>query len=242
MEDKNYNSESISFDSIYKGTLEAGDILKFTTYDENTMFGRLIDYSYNLLDLDSDASFRISTCQGDIKIIRMDSIVTVYRANVEEIINFEKKENDFNHLDERLSKDEYYLEIAKTASLRSTCKRARVGCVIVYDSSILGTGYNGSLPGHKHCIDDDCDCVIYENHCIQTIHAEINAIQRAVKDGFSDKLPESVLYSTHKPCYSCIKTLAAFGITNIIFSNMYKDGAAQAYIELAKLNVKQVKK
>lgn len=143
------------------------------------------------------------------------------------------------HSEKRISADEYYIEIAKAASLRSTCTRAKVGCVLVYDDMAISTGYNGSLPKHKHCI--DVGCVTHNGHCIQTIHAEINALKRAIKAGYAEKLTECTLYSTHRPCYSCIKTLAAFGINNIVYLNMYKDDAAEAYINLIGMNVRQLK-
>lgn len=139
----------------------------------------------------------------------------------------------------RISVDEYYLRIAHAAALRSPCCRAKVGAVIVADNIILGTGYNGSLPGHEHC-DNEVTCC-FNGHCIRTIHAEINAIERAIRAGWKDKLKESIIYCTHKPCYSCIKTIAAFGIKFVVFDKMYEDPAADAYIKIAKLNVVQEK-
>lgn len=40
-----------------------------------------------------------------------------------------------------------YMQIAKTLSQLSTCNRLKVGAVLLgYDGSVVGTGYNGSLP------------------------------------------------------------------------------------------------
>lgn len=142
-------------------------------------------------------------------------------------------------MSERISVDQYYLKISHAAALRSPCSRAKVGAVIVADNIILGTGYNGSLPGHEHC-DDQATCC-FKEHCIRTIHAEINAIERAIRAGWKDKLKNAVMYCTHKPCYSCIKTIAAFGIRFIVFDKMYDDPAADAFIKLARLNVVQEK-
>lgn len=53
----------------------------------------------------------------------------------------------------RISKDEYYLNIAKTVLERSTCLRRRYGAVIVNNDEIISTGYNGAPRGETNCID-----------------------------------------------------------------------------------------
>ena len=45
---------------------------------------------------------------------------------------------------DRISKHNYYLDIAQTVSERSTCIRRRFGCVIVNNDVIVSTGYNGA--------------------------------------------------------------------------------------------------
>ena len=51
----------------------------------------------------------------------------------------------------RPSWDEYFMELANTASKRATCDRGRSGCVIVKDRQLLVTGYVGSPSGLPHC-------------------------------------------------------------------------------------------
>ena len=53
----------------------------------------------------------------------------------------------------RISKRDYYLEIAKTVALRSTCLRRQYGAVIVKDDIIIATGYNGAARGETNCCD-----------------------------------------------------------------------------------------
>ena len=140
-------------------------------------------------------------------------------------------------LNTRISSDEYYIRIAYAASQRSTCRRAQVGAVLVYDDIILGTGYNGSLPGYPHCDDETCN---ESNHCLRTTHAEINALHRAVKAGWVKELENATLFVTHRPCYSCAKTLAAFGLKDIVYDRMYKDEKAEEYFKIAKMTVFEV--
>ena len=52
----------------------------------------------------------------------------------------------------RLEIDEYFLNMAKLAALRSTCKRRQVGCILVDSNNhVAATGYNGVPKGFKHC-------------------------------------------------------------------------------------------
>ena len=44
----------------------------------------------------------------------------------------------------RITKDEYYLNIALSVSKRSTCLKRRYGCIIVKNDEVISTGYNGS--------------------------------------------------------------------------------------------------
>jgi dCMP deaminase len=79
--------------------------------------------------------------------------------------------------------DEYFLKLAMLASERATCPRMHCGCVIVKDRYVLSTGYNGSLPGASHC--EDVGCLVVDDHCVRTNHAEINAISQAARHGVS---------------------------------------------------------
>ncbi len=57
----------------------------------------------------------------------------------------------------RKSWDAYFMEMARVAASRSTCLRRQVGAVAVSpDNRILGTGYNGALPGTPHCEETGC--------------------------------------------------------------------------------------
>jgi dCMP deaminase len=130
-------------------------------------------------------------------------------------------------MSERKSWDEYFLLITRQVAERSTCTRAKVGAVIVRDKNILATGYNGSPAGLPHCI--DVGCLIYESrtpsgdlevNCFRTIHAEINAIAQAAKNGAS--IRDAAIYITHTPCIHCFKVLINTGICRIVYEKPYK--------------------
>jgi dCMP deaminase len=124
--------------------------------------------------------------------------------------------------------ERYFLDIAKTVSTMATCPRLHVGAVIVKDRNILATGYNGSAAGFPHC--DDVGCKLVENHCIATVHAEVNAILQAAKNGAS--LKHSHIYVTHSPCINCLKCIINAGISSITYDQVYKTHPAELLEQL----------
>ena len=54
---------------------------------------------------------------------------------------------------ERVSKHNYYLDIAQTVAERSTCLRKKYGAIIVKNDTIISTGYNGAPRGRQNCTD-----------------------------------------------------------------------------------------
>ncbi|MBP3493624.1 MAG: cytidine deaminase [Oscillospiraceae bacterium] len=54
---------------------------------------------------------------------------------------------------ERISKENYYLDIAQTVLERATCLRRVYGAIIVKNDEIISTGYNGAPRGRKNCVD-----------------------------------------------------------------------------------------
>jgi dCMP deaminase len=127
----------------------------------------------------------------------------------------------------RPSWDQYFQTITRQVAERSTCLRAKVGAVIVRDKNILATGYNGAPAGLPHCT--EVGCLIYKSttpegevveNCFRTIHAEINAIAQAAKNGAA--IRDASIYLTHTPCIHCFKVLINTGIVRICYEKEYK--------------------
>ena len=132
---------------------------------------------------------------------------------------------------DRLTWDEYFMNLAITVSERGTCDRAYVGCVIVNeDNRIVTTGYNGSIKGNPHC--DEIGHTMRDGHCIATIHAEMNALLYCAKEGIS--VNGCKAYVTHFPCLNCTKSLIQAGIKEIYYKEAYR--VDEYAIELLKLN------
>jgi len=138
----------------------------------------------------------------------------------------------------RPSWDEYFLKLAMLASERATCPRMHVGCVLVKDKFVLATGYNGSLPGQPHC--EEAGCLIVDDHCVRTNHAEINALVQATTHGVNVK--GTLAYITNMSCTNCAKALIAAGIKRVVvFSDYHNTMATQFYndsgVEIVKLSM-----
>ncbi|MDD9880455.1 MAG: dCMP deaminase family protein [Candidatus Marinimicrobia bacterium] len=122
-------------------------------------------------------------------------------------------------MSERVSWEEYFMNIAREVATRSTCDRKHVGAVITRGKTILATGYNGSIRGLAHC--DDAGHEMENTHCVRTIHAEANAIVQSARHGV--RLEDSEIYVTASPCYDCFKMIANAGINKIYFGEFYRD-------------------
>ena len=111
------------------------------------------------------------------------------------------------------------MNIARVVATRSTCERKFVGAVIVRDRTILSTGYNGSIRGVPHCT--EVGHMMEDGHCVATIHAEVNAILQAAKNGV--RIDDAAVYVTASPCWSCFKAITNAGIRRIVYGEFYRD-------------------
>ena len=116
---------------------------------------------------------------------------------------------------DRITWDEYFINVADLASVRSPCERLKVGCVLVKNNRLISMGYNGFLGGCEH------NSIVRDGHEQATIHAEINAITDAAKRGAS--IDDCVAYVTHYPCLNCYKALASSGIKKVYYKLDYKN-------------------
>ncbi|WP_062532235.1 ComE operon protein 2 [Jeotgalibaca dankookensis] len=122
-------------------------------------------------------------------------------------------------MQKRIPWDQYFMAQAVLLSLRSTCTRLEVGATIVRDKRIIAGGYNGSVSGDVHCIDEGCYMV--NGHCLRTIHAEMNAILQCAKFGIPTENAE--IYVTHFPCLQCLKMILQAGIKKVYYLKDYNN-------------------
>ncbi|WHY65778.1 ComE operon protein 2 [Neobacillus sp. SuZ13] len=120
---------------------------------------------------------------------------------------------------ERISWDQYFMAQSHLLALRSTCTRLTVGATIVRDKRIIAGGYNGSIAGGDHCIDKGC--FVIDNHCVRTVHAEMNALLQCAK--FGVPTADAEIYVTHFPCLQCCKAIIQAGIKTVYYAEDYKN-------------------
>ena len=88
----------------------------------------------------------------------------------------------------RISKENYYLNIAQTVLERATCLRRVYGAIIVTNDEIIATGYNGAPRGRANCVDMGyCSREAQKvprgerYELCRSVHAEANAIISAAR-------------------------------------------------------------
>ena len=114
----------------------------------------------------------------------------------------------------RLSWEEYFMEIAKLSAKRSADPHTQVGACIVQDNKIIGIGYNGMPKG--------CEDLPWNRESGNPIltkypyvcHAEMNAIlnMNPMNNG------DCIMYCTLFPCNECAKIIIQRGcIKHIVY-------------------------
>ncbi len=131
----------------------------------------------------------------------------------------------------RVSKHNYYLDIAQTVAERSTCLRKMYGAIIVKDDVIVSTGYNGAPRGRKNCSDinfcmrDKLNIPRGERYELcRSVHAEANAIIAAARERMLgatiymvcvDPATKEVVGGTSS-CMMCKRQIINAGISTVI--------------------------
>lgn len=114
----------------------------------------------------------------------------------------------------RISRINYYMQLAQAVAQQSTCIDKQVGCVLIdNDGIVLATGYNGNPKDVFNCCDHGV-CSKNDGLPCYAVHAEINALlQRRVWG-----IP-FVAYCTLEPCIQCTAALINAGCTFITYLN-----------------------
>jgi dCMP deaminase len=136
----------------------------------------------------------------------------------------------------RITKDDYYLGIAKEVARRSTCFRRSIGAIIVRDDQIISTGYVGAprktKSSHEHgfCLRDRLGIPHGERYELcRSVHAEQNAVINAARAGVNllggDMYIYGTIYGEEKPinafpCFICKKIIINAGLDRIVCSTV----------------------
>jgi len=151
----------------------------------------------------------------------------------------------------RPSWEEYFIEIAKVVSTRSTCLRRRYGAVIVKDNVIVSTGYNGAPRGSANCVDrgicrrKELNVPAGERYELcEAVHAEQNAIingsPERMKDGsiYIAGFEEDSSAAEGKPCLLCKRMIRNAQISQVVY--LSKDASIVKVEDVRELDVPPV--
>ena len=143
------------------------------------------------------------------------------------------------HGNKRISKDEYFMNIAIEVSRRSTCTRRQIGAIIVSEhGEIKSTGYNGNPRGLPHCGEMGCirdKLGIPSGTRMETctaVHAEQNALIQAGTNARG-----STLYSTIVPCPICARMIMNAQVARVVYIGDYSDLSGLELIEAGGIKV-----
>lgn len=139
--------------------------------------------------------------------------------------------------------DHYYMEIALAVRKRANCLGASIGAVLVVENRVVSTGFNGTPSGFPNCLQGGCvrcrdryygeighpewasDASLAEGTVKQLdlcvcVHAEANAMITAARLGH--RITGATLYTSHKPCFTCLKEAVQARIGRIVYLKDYK--------------------
>lgn len=146
----------------------------------------------------------------------------------------------------RPSWNEYFIEIAKVVSSRSTCLRRRYGAVIVKDNVIISTGYNGAPRNAVNCVDlgtckrQELNIPSGERYELcEAVHAE----QNAIINGAPERMKGATIFiagfeednspAEGKPCLLCRRMIRNAQISNVVY--LMRDGSVKEVRDIREL-------
>ena len=127
--------------------------------------------------------------------------------------------------------DGCYMKVAEAHALLSKAKRKSVGCCIVTKNGVILGGVNGMAPAGSNDLEYSVGDDLVTKP--EVIHAELNCILKAAKEGVS--ILGATLYTTVSCCKPCSEMVAAAGVSRVVYKERYRD--ADGISNLVKLKV-----
>lgn len=119
--------------------------------------------------------------------------------------------------------DKVYMSCAENVATLSHAVRKKVGCVLVTPDNVMLSSYNGTPSGWDNRCEGVHETELFEHLVTKptVIHAELNAILHAARQGVSVK--GSTIYISLSPCASCSAMIAQAGIKRVVYEEEYRD-------------------
>lgn len=125
--------------------------------------------------------------------------------------------------------NEMHMDIAISMAKYSKATRAKVGAVLVTSNGVVLPSYNGTPVG----TDNSCE----EDGVTKptTIHAELNCVLKAAREGVS--ILGCTIYTTLSPCMSCAAMLLQSGVRCVVYLDEYRDVSPLEYLRANGMTV-----
>ncbi len=118
-------------------------------------------------------------------------------------------------------KDEYFMQMALEEAKKAYMEgEVPIGCVIVYNDEVIGSGYN--MRAKLACT---------------TAHAEMIAIKKACSNMKDWRLEKCTIYSTVEPCIMCSGAILQARIERLVYgTNNKKFGTAGSITNIFEID------
>jgi dCMP deaminase len=142
-------------------------------------------------------------------------------------------------------KDKFKQAFMKTAYVfaeLSSAIKLKVGAVVVKDDRIISLGYNGTPTGWDNVC--ELEIINFQDGSVQlktkseVIHAEMNALMKLASSTESGK--GAAIFITHSPCMECAKGIYQTGITEVYYTEAYRNVDGIDFLQKCGITVEKL--
>jgi hypothetical protein len=135
----------VSSKRCWRRQLDPPDLEKFVQWNDNNLYNKDIGRVY----LTDKAQVRLFNPSSSLEELH-SALKTLNLADEQRL---------------RPTWDQYFMQLASLAAQRSNCMKRRVGCVLVRESRVISTGYNGTPRHLQNCNQGGCTILTRANQC-----------------------------------------------------------------------------
>lgn len=124
----------------------------------------------------------------------------------------------------------------------SSAIKLKVGAVVVKDDRIISLGYNGTPTGWDNVC--ELEIINFQDGSVQlktkseVIHAEMNALMKLASSTESGK--GAAIFITHSPCMECAKGIYQTGITEVYYTEAYRNVDGIDFLQKCGITVEKL--
>jgi dCMP deaminase len=135
-----------------------------------------------------------------------------------------------------------FMKTAYVFAELSSAIKLKVGAVVVKDDRIISLGYNGTPTGWDNVC--ELEIINFQDGSVQlktkseVIHAEMNALMKLASSTESGK--GAAIFITHSPCMECAKGIYQTGITEVYYTEAYRNVDGIDFLQKCGITVEKL--